>query len=140
MQFDLLKNPIIIGIIASIITYVYMLWDNNRKYKKNPKVTKKPINIMTPIIVGLFVWFLAYGYFDMETTKIEIENDIPEIPEIGNLAGISSFKINKGSAKNEFGIDNNDLSLSSESYELMDNTKGITVPSALPDVFIEAYE
>lgn len=136
MQFDLLKNPIIIGIIAAIVTYLYMSWDNDRKYKKNPKVTKKPINIMTPIIIGVFVWFLAYGYFDMETPQLA-----QDIPEIGNMTKISSFRINNGSsniANNELGIDNNDLSLSSESYALMDN-KGITVPPTLPDVFIEAY-
>ncbi len=63
-MFDILKNPIIIGLLAALITYVYMYWEANRKYEKNPKIKREQISISIPSIVGIIVWFIASGYFN----------------------------------------------------------------------------
>jgi hypothetical protein len=64
MNFDLLKNPIIIGIIAGVLTYGYMTWEADRKHKQNPKSEKKNIGFITPAVVAVITWFLASSYFD----------------------------------------------------------------------------
>lgn len=34
MDLDFLKNPIILAIIAGVLTYAYMWWDNKQKKEK----------------------------------------------------------------------------------------------------------
>ena len=58
---ELLANPIVLGIIATIITYAYLYWDNLEKQKKKPKVNIEPVSMMTPVIVGLLVFVIAYN-------------------------------------------------------------------------------
>lgn len=58
---ELFKNPVVIGIGASIITYLYLYWDAQQKLKKYPKAKQEPINIMTPLIVGLLVFVIMYN-------------------------------------------------------------------------------
>ena len=63
-MFDILKNPIIIGLLVALITYVYMYWEANKKYEKNPKIKREQISILIPSIVGIIAWFIASGYFN----------------------------------------------------------------------------
>jgi hypothetical protein len=59
---DYLKNPLIIGLIAATITYLYLYWEADKKHKKNPKSKKIPVSLITPGIVGVIVWFIASTY------------------------------------------------------------------------------
>lgn len=120
MVLNILKNAIFLGILAAVLTYVYMMWDNNRKHKRDPSQPKKSVNLMAPLIVGIIVWFLANGYFDYGTNKNIINqkttvegNDVTE----GAITPGAPFKTNK--------------------YFL--TGKGIAIPNKLPDVFIETY-
>jgi hypothetical protein len=61
---DMLKNPILIGLLAAIATYSYIYWQEDQRYKKNPKTKKKRVNIITPGVVGALVWFIIGSYFD----------------------------------------------------------------------------
>ena len=64
MNTNFLKNPIIIGIIAGVLTYGYMYWEADRKHKENPKVQKRSVGLITPAVVSVIVWFLASSYLD----------------------------------------------------------------------------
>lgn len=59
---DIFRNPIIIGLIVAVAVYGYMYWDNEQKYKNNPKINKKQVNIITPLIIGVLAWFIAASY------------------------------------------------------------------------------
>ena len=54
----ILKNPIVIGLVAGVITYLYMYWEEDKKRKKNPKAKHRPINIVTPGVVSVITWFI----------------------------------------------------------------------------------
>lgn len=68
----ILTNPIILGILACVVTYLIMYWQERQRHKKNPKTKKREINIMIPGIVGCLIWFAAGSYFD-NTDKESIE-------------------------------------------------------------------
>ena len=74
---DILKNPIIIGLLVALITYAYMYWEANRKYEKNPKIKREHLSILIPSIIGIIVWFVASGYFNKSNI---IRNTVPNIP------------------------------------------------------------
>lgn len=62
---DILKNPIIIGLISGTLTYAYMTWSVNEENKKiKDKKNKKEINLIIPLIVLIITWFIAYAYFE----------------------------------------------------------------------------
>lgn len=76
-----IKNPILIGTFAGVLTYLYMYWESENKYKKNPKSKRRPVNLITPVVVGLIVWFIASNYFEMENNTQSITfNSIPSKP------------------------------------------------------------
>lgn len=49
------KNPIIIGLCATGILYLYMQWRNTKKYLDNPE-NRKPASMFIPIVFGVFVF------------------------------------------------------------------------------------
>ena len=59
MNCDLLKNPLIIGLVLGVVTYLYLMWTNNKKDNKK----KKP-GLITPIIVAVLACIIASIYFD----------------------------------------------------------------------------
>ena len=40
-NLDLLKNPIVLGILAAVTAYLFMYWQEEQKHKQNPKAIKK---------------------------------------------------------------------------------------------------
>lgn len=66
---DILKNPIIIGVIAAVIIYVAMIFINQRNPKKTPNGQLKSVNWWIPIIGGIIVAFLAYVYFKSQNVQ-----------------------------------------------------------------------
>ena len=63
MDLNFLKNPIILAIIAGILTYAYMWWDNKQKKEKNPKAVIEEIDYVPPAMVALLTLFIAYNLF-----------------------------------------------------------------------------
>jgi len=75
---EIVKNPIIIGLLAGTVTYMYMNWSiENSDYEKDEydivldesgkkqKVYKKPeVNLLIPLLVALIGWFITYAYFE----------------------------------------------------------------------------
>ena len=65
-MLDILKNPLILGLLVAAGIYMYMYWEMEKKYKKNPKIKRKPVSILTPGIIGIIVWFIASSYMGEE--------------------------------------------------------------------------
>lgn len=88
------KNPLFLGIISGILTYIYLYWENN-KNKNDRNRKRKKIDPMVPITVSLVVWFLATNLFD-ESENINNINSIRnnDIKEIINHHDIISIDLN----------------------------------------------
>jgi len=70
MDISFLKNPIIIAVIVSTLVYLYMYWENEKRYKKNPKATKESVSLITPAVIGLISWFIASSYFGSDVPQL----------------------------------------------------------------------
>jgi hypothetical protein len=108
-MIDILNNPVIIGMLVGIITYMYLWWKNEEEYKKNPRQNRKT-SIAIPVATSIVSFLLAYGtkYFDKDNQS---GGGVPEV------------------MKDDMNI--------SESFKLV--SKGVNIPNNLkiPDVFIE---
>ena len=98
MYLEILKNPIVLAVFAGSMTYLYFLWESNKKYKnlkgskKHDKI-KNSISLFIPIIVGAIVGIIAYACFsndcdhdslavtDTKSTQ-QISQNIPVDPVI----------------------------------------------------------
>lgn len=91
MDFSFLKNPIVLAIIAGVLTYLYMNWENKRKQEENPKANIEDVSYTTPIIVGLLVLFISQGFLGAETKEIPAGGDpvghIIDNPSMPQLVG-----------------------------------------------------
>lgn len=103
MDLNILKNPIILAISATALTYLYLYWENEKKYKDDPE-QKEKINYVIPIAIGIIVWFIANSIFSNNSpgqlpqpTQTNIGGTQPTyIPKIQNSVNNSSemFKSN----------------------------------------------
>lgn len=116
---DILKNPIVLGLTAGVITYVYLLWTQKEKKNKAGKKVKQDVNIMIPAIVAVVVWFIVYGYTEFGGETEVTTTTVPN-PDL-------RYKL----------VNNNSTSDSVASFKLIN--KGVNIPNNLPDVFIETY-
>ncbi len=114
-MIDILKNPVVIGILAGTLTYSYLWWHNETKYKKDIK-ERKTTGILMPAIVGLVVWALYHVYLDL-TGELILEDGV----------NASNYNITK------------DVPSINEAVDFRMIEKGLTLPNnlVLPDVFIE---
>lgn len=74
---SIIKNPLVLGVIAGALTYGYLVWN-----KKNKKDTKKEISLVTPIIVALAVCIVAHLYFNSPQPSMALRGDAPTAPPI----------------------------------------------------------
>lgn len=140
MILEILKNPIVLGIFAGTIAYLYLLWDNEKKYKnikdknKGERI-KKNINLMIPLIVSVIVCIISYAYFYSSSSPPEKKAvlDLTETLNVNNPKCETKFKFSDQ--------DNFKQSLSSESaaeFHLI--SKGLNIPNkAVPEVFMETF-
>jgi hypothetical protein len=125
MFMKLVKNPVIIAIVAGCIAYAYMAWnrkkENEKRLKKNKKVKQenKYDNIIIPGIVAVIVWFIAFGYFNYYNKQH------PSVQSPGLNNQVEQYK-----------IANDSESATRNSFTLVNKTGGITLPNA-PDVFVD---
>lgn len=128
-DFEILKNPIVIGVIAAILTYLYIWWEEKKRLEKNPKAKPVPTNIITPLVVGVISWFIASNYLSTKTVttappdiKHETQAALPQI-----IGGTKPIVVNQG-------IIESDGSLGSASYHIV-GKRDVKVPPI--DVFID---
>lgn len=67
---DLIKNPLVLGIVAAVATYSYLYWDQQQKQKQHPKMKLDEIGFITPLIVGLLVFVIAHNLFGDVTAQV----------------------------------------------------------------------
>lgn len=123
-MIDIFRNPIIIGLLAGVLTYIYMWWINEKNYKNDPEA-KKTTGIITPLVVTIVTCVLSYGYYEMS------ENSGTVLPIHDNINPVNN---------NEFKFGKDMPTAPSESakeFHLI--SKGLNIPNnlKLPDVFIE---
>lgn len=96
MNINILKNPIILTIIASSLTYLYLWWENKKLKDKNPKAKIENISYITPIIVGLLTLFITYNLFGFNNGEKLVENNtIDEINKIKQDGGSNLIELGK---------------------------------------------
>jgi heme/copper-type cytochrome/quinol oxidase subunit 2 len=114
MFWEIIKNPVIIGIVAGVIVYTYMSWnrkkENEKRIKKGKKIKleNKYDDIIVPSIVAILVWFITYGYFNYKTEKINQQQ----------LNPTNQFILVKDSPSDNVG----------KSFTLVTRNQGITLP------------
>ena len=155
---DLLKNPVIIGIIFGILCYIYLKWDADKKNlqnKNNKNFTPQKVNLMIPLAIGLLGWFIAHNYYLNNITNITEENDF-NISKISptNLIGGGNNNFNSNFNNNINNINTNEIAQLNNpnpfikqsqniqpfpTQTFMINKGGINIPNnvELPDVFLQ---
>lgn len=99
MNINILKNPVVLTIIASSLTYLYLWWENKKLKDKNPKAKIENVSYITPIIVGLLTLFITYNLFGFDNGEKSVENNITgEIKQDGgaNLIELGKNKLSEG--------------------------------------------
>jgi heme/copper-type cytochrome/quinol oxidase subunit 2 len=115
---NLVKNPVIIAVVAGLIVYTYMAWqrkkENEKRLKKNKKIKEenKYDNIIIPGIVAVIVWFISYGYFN-HTKSLGVQNN-NELPNV---------------VTPQYKLANDSMSGNRNSFTLVNKTGGITLPT-----------
>lgn len=109
---DILKNSIVLGLLAFAIVYGYLYWEEKEKSKKRDRKMKK-INILIPGAVASLVWFLSSYYFDKDTNIDSIDaiaSDYKTVEPQQQLGGnkIDNYKYSK---KGRIELPNEDLFL-----------------------------
>ena len=69
MDLNFFKNPIILAVIAGVLTYTYMWWDNKQKKEKNPKAVIEEIDYIPPLMVALLTLFITYNLFGFDNAS-----------------------------------------------------------------------
>ncbi|AYV75833.1 MAG: hypothetical protein Terrestrivirus3_102 [Terrestrivirus sp.] len=137
MYLEIFKNPILLGVIAGCLTYLYLLWQsdsmnkNIKSQKKRDENTKKSISLFLPLVAAIIVCIIAYAYFYIN----------PDVQLDQSDADDSVMK-STATPKYKFAVDEKSVSSeSATSFHLI--SKGMNIPNKpldVPDVFIETYD
>lgn len=131
MNIDILKNPIVIGVFVATSTYLYMWYSENKRMVKNPKTKKKPVNVITPLVIGVITWFIASSYLkNQDSTQVSATPIKTQVP---TLAGGMNGKL-KHHIVTAKGSIHSDGTLGSASYHVI-GKNNIRLPPT--DVFID---
>ena len=133
---DIIKNPVVLGLTAIVLTYMYLTWTiNNKKKNKNKKSKEQEeVNLLIPLVVGIIVWFIAYSYFEYHP-----EDGIENIVYDTGISNKPSLPLPiPPSPKYNFIQDVVTESSDPKSFSLL--TKGdVNVPRNFPDVLLDIY-
>jgi|SRR3989338_9389134 len=117
--WDIIQNPIIIGLFAGVVVYIYM--KNEKKDQKN-----KNINLLIPLVVFIAFVFISHVYFECydsnEISPVVVNKPImPPMNEIYQSSLIESKNISETSDPASFSL----------------VTNGIQIPNQLPNILFE---
>ena len=134
-NFDIIKNPILIGIVVCGISFMYEKMKLDKKLKKNPKYKNKyRTNIILPVVLGIISGLIAWKIFDKS-------QKLPHVSlPTGNILTeqkIGSPVLHGGNANANTNANANSNILESSDHNTVLVGKGITNPSTLPDVFLD---
>ena len=140
---DIIKNPVVVGVICGIITYVYMKYTSDKINERRIKRMKKEninlkldkVNLLIPLAISIVGWFFATNYFENEekTEQTIIVSEVPQINDIGKLPQSGGI----GELNKQMNNVIDSISDSARSYHLI--SRGLNIPNniKMPDVFIE---
>ncbi len=134
VDLGILKNPIVIGVLAAALTYLYIWWEEKKRIEKNPKAKRTPPNIITPLIVGAIGWFIASNYFSNEITGVPTEEIMKGVEGGAQKALPQIIGGRKPLVVNNNGKIESDGSLGSASYHII-SKRDVKMPPI--DVFID---
>ena len=82
MDLSFLQNPIVLAVIAGVLSYLYLYLENKKKQDENPKATIEPINYTIPGVIALGTLFVAYSYFgfNKEVPVAQVAGAIEQLP------------------------------------------------------------
>jgi sortase (surface protein transpeptidase) len=144
---DVIKNPVMIGLFAGLITYIYLHWKNshnknkdksqndqstNNGSKNKNKEKKKNINLLIPLAVFIVFWFISYAYFSNEEDiigQIEIPQEKIELLKKSDDINIKILPTQNANT----GL----VSETSDPKSFQHISNGLHIPSSLPDVFFQ---
>jgi hypothetical protein len=121
-----IKNPIVIGIIACIISLLYIYYTRQYNSEIEDELKNKKINYITPLIIGVITWFLAESLL----TK---SDNIIKVPHNGNSI-IKPIDMNIGKNMNSNIVDETICTDGTNTYNIV-SKNNIKLPSM--DVFID---
>ena len=146
----LIKNPVIIAVIAGAIVFAYMSWnrkqENEKRLKKGKKIKEenKYDNIIIPIVTAVIVWFIAYGYFNNSfssnnnnnnTNLNEYKMESQQLSNV-NLNANLNPNFNQNNQQYRLAKESGSASDVRKSFTLVNKTGGISLPT-VPDMFID---
>lgn len=100
MDLNFLKNPIILAIIAGVLTYAYMWWDNKQKKEKNPKAEIEEIDYIPPALVALLTLFITYNLFGFNNTPDITNTNVEQVIEQSKPTLQGGTKLIEGNVQN----------------------------------------
>lgn len=127
---DIIKNPILIGLIAGLLSYMYLKWKTDKYNKK--KLKKKKINLLIPFALFAVFWFISHAYFSFDENEKLSNIVIDEIVEASNIQ--NKPPITRNNAAQQIIKILSDTS-DAHSFNLVSN--GVQIPSNLPDILFE---
>lgn len=138
MLIEILKNPVIIGLLAGAIVYNYMAWNRKKEIEKRLKKGKKIKeeqkynDIIIPSIVAIIVWFIAFAYFNYKEEKIGQIGQTGQIGQIGQIGNPIQPKINVPPIQS-LQPQNSPSDIAHSFTMINKTTTGVTMP---PDVIV----
>jgi hypothetical protein len=134
---DIVKNPVIIGLLAGTITYAYLTWSLTEKNKKRQKKgqKKEEVNLIIPLVVTIIGWFIAYAYFEHAPEKQPHPSSLNFLEKTHNVRMPMPLPIAPQPGYKFVG-DVVSESSDPKSFSLLAGG-GISIPTKLPDVLLE---
>jgi|688.fasta_scaffold317908_2 hypothetical protein len=133
MDLSFLKNPVILAILAAIMTYLYMYWDNKKKREANPKADIEPVSLVTPAIVGVLTLFITYGFFGSSNVVKNVDSVGEVIDQTNQSGGVKLLDSNPLANKRKISERLTDT-FDSNTYHLVGKN---TIRLPQTDVFID---
>jgi hypothetical protein len=148
MYCDILRNPIIVGILVGVVVYFFLKYKNEKKIKKRKEKDKnKNPPLAIPVIAAIVTGFLVWSFDGSKSNtpdKININKEIKNTEpgdgilkdiNVNDIAGGNSNIIKDIGTINPNAVNIAQVSDKMESYQLIG--KGIQVPTNLPDAFLD---
>jgi len=141
----IIKNPIIIGLVAGVITYAYLSWQTDKENKKKKhRKDKQEVNLIIPLVVSVIMWFIAYAYFEYTPDQQpQLGNAMIRQEALNNL-NVGPFLENTHKVPipipptKGYNFTGDVLPESNDPrFSLL--TTGVNIPKDIPDVWLEMF-
>ena len=145
----IIKNPIIIGLVAGVITYAYLSSQTEKENKKKKhRKDKEEVNLLIPLVVSVIMWFIAYAYFEYTPEPIRSNNMQITPTNVNNLEHLDMSQFLGNASKvplplpipptKGYNFTGDVLDVPADPrFSLL--TTGVNIPKDIPDVWLDMY-